>query len=76
LADGNDGTRKALLLRHGTDEVAISRWLGAQGIAALPLSICYLTPPPRGGLILGYGGANVAQIHDGVRKLKLSLLGK
>ena len=74
---GDDaGMHVAALLRHGTDEVAISRRVGAQGIAALPLSICYLTPPPRGGLILGYAGANVAQIRDGVRKLKLSLLGK
>jgi GntR family transcriptional regulator/MocR family aminotransferase len=74
---GDDaGMHVAALMRHGTDEVAVSRRLGAQGIAALPLSICYLTPPPRGGLILGYGGANVAQIRDGVRKLKLSLLGK
>ena len=74
---GDDaGMHVAALMRHGTDEVAVSRRLGAQGVAALPLSICYLTPPPRAGLILGYGGANVAQIRDGVRKLKLSLLGK
>jgi GntR family transcriptional regulator / MocR family aminotransferase len=74
---GDDaGMHVAGLLRHGTDDVAVSRRLGDQGIAALPLSICYLTPPPRGGLILGYGGVNVAQIRDGVRKLKLSLLGK
>ena len=28
------------------------------GISAMPLSSCYLKPPARGGLILGYGGTD------------------
>jgi GntR family transcriptional regulator/MocR family aminotransferase len=39
----------------------------------MPLSVCYLKPPVRGGLILGYGGANARQIHDGIGKLRMSL---
>jgi GntR family transcriptional regulator/MocR family aminotransferase len=57
---GDDaGMHLVTLLKHGTNEIAISHRAADQGIAALPLSICYLTPPPRGGLILGYGGANL-----------------
>jgi GntR family transcriptional regulator/MocR family aminotransferase len=70
------GMHLAALLPPGTSDVAISRSAGDQGIAVMPLSTCYLAPPPRGGLILGYGGANVHQIRDGVRKLKVSLVGK
>jgi GntR family transcriptional regulator/MocR family aminotransferase len=35
-----------------------------------PLSICFLKPPKRGGLILGYGGATPVQIRAAVRVLK------
>jgi GntR family transcriptional regulator / MocR family aminotransferase len=38
------------------------------------LSFCYLKPPKRGGLILGYGGANLHQIRDGISKLRMSIL--
>jgi hypothetical protein len=29
--------------------------------------------PPRGGLVLGYGGVNAQQIRDGIRKLETCL---
>jgi GntR family transcriptional regulator/MocR family aminotransferase len=43
------------------------------GISAMLLSACFLKPPVRGGLILGYGGTNAHEIHDGMRKLKMSI---
>jgi len=46
------------------------------GISAMPLSTCYLKPLTRRGLILGYGGANAHQIHDGVRKLRMRVQGQ
>jgi GntR family transcriptional regulator / MocR family aminotransferase len=61
------------LLPSGVDDVAVSRRAADQGIAALPLSTCYVSPPERGGLVLGYGGATARQIRDGVRRLKASL---
>ena len=71
---GDDaGMYLTALFKEGADELGISRRAGGQGIAALPLSICYLTAPSRRGVILGYGGVNVTQIRDGVRKLKASL---
>lgn len=39
----------------------------------MPLSTCYLNLPTRGGLILGYAGANAHQIHNGIRKLRMSV---
>lgn len=39
------------------------------GISAMPLSSCYLKPPVRAGFILGYGGTDARQFHDGIGKL-------
>jgi GntR family transcriptional regulator/MocR family aminotransferase len=53
----------------------LSRKAAQKGISAVPLSTCYLKQPTRAGLILGYGGANANQIHDGMRKLRMSIQG-
>jgi GntR family transcriptional regulator/MocR family aminotransferase len=65
------GMHLVVLLPPGTNDVAISRNAAEKGISATPLSSCYLKPRKRGGLILGYGGANLHQIHEGVSKLKM-----
>jgi GntR family transcriptional regulator/MocR family aminotransferase len=67
------GMHLLALLPAGTDDVEVSRKAAQKGISAIPLSTCYLKPPTRGGLILGYGGANPHQIRDGMRKLRMSL---
>jgi GntR family transcriptional regulator/MocR family aminotransferase len=67
------GMHLVALLPSGTDDVAVSRRAAQRGISAMPLSVCYLKPPARGGLILGYGGTNPHQIHDGIRKLRMSV---
>ena len=67
------GMHLVALLQPGTDDVAVAKRAAQRGICAMPLSSCYLKPPVRGGLILGYGGANAHQIHDGVRKLRMSV---
>lgn len=61
------------LLPRGMRDTDISRKAASNGISAMPLSFCYLKPAMRGGLILGYGGANADRIRDGVNKLRLSL---
>jgi GntR family transcriptional regulator/MocR family aminotransferase len=58
------------LLPPGMSDVAVAVKAGRMGISAMPLSTCYSRPPARGGLILGYGGVNAHQIHDGIRKLR------
>jgi GntR family transcriptional regulator/MocR family aminotransferase len=67
------GMQLVALLPPGVDDVAVSRKAAQRGVSARPLSMCYLNPPIRGGLILGYGGADVREIHEGIRKLKLCL---
>jgi GntR family transcriptional regulator / MocR family aminotransferase len=63
------GMQLAGLLPRGVDDVAVSRRAAAVGVSVRPLTPCYLDPPERGGLILGYGGATIAQIDEGVRRL-------
>jgi GntR family transcriptional regulator/MocR family aminotransferase len=67
------GMHLVTMLPPSINDVAISRQAAQRGISAMPLSTCCLKSPVRGGLILGYGGANSNQIRDGVRKLKLSI---
>jgi DNA-binding transcriptional MocR family regulator len=54
-------------------DVVVSQRAARRGISIRPLSACYLNPPDRGGLILGYGNVEVDAIRDGVRKLKASI---
>ena len=69
------GMHLVALLPRGSNDVAVSRKAAQSGISAMPLSVCYSKVPTRGGLILGYGGANARQIHDGIRKLRMSVQG-
>ncbi len=68
------GMHLVALLPPSVDDVAVSREAARTGICAMPLSSCYLRRPARGGLVLGYGGADGPQIRDGVRKLRMSVL--
>ncbi|HTV84245.1 MAG TPA: PLP-dependent aminotransferase family protein [Dyella sp.] len=63
------GVQLTALLAPGVDDVAISIAAARLGVAARPLSISYLQPPPRGGLILGYANVSVHEIGQGMRKL-------
>jgi len=67
------GMHLVALLRHRIDDVAVSRKAAQEGISAIPLSSCYLKAPTRGGLVLGYGGANLRQIYEGIGKLRISI---
>ena len=70
LIGTDTGMHLTAFLPEGADDVEFTRRAAAAGISVRPLSICYLKPPRRGGLILGYGGATPAQIREGVRILK------
>ncbi len=65
------GMHLVALLPRGVSDVTVAKKANAIDISAMPLSSCYLKPPRRGGLILGYGGTDARQIHDGVRKLAM-----
>jgi GntR family transcriptional regulator / MocR family aminotransferase len=65
------GMHLVALLPRATSDVAITTEAARMGICAMPLSSCYIKPPARGGLVLGYGGASAHQIRDGIRKLRM-----
>jgi GntR family transcriptional regulator/MocR family aminotransferase len=67
------GMQLVALLPPGVDDVAVSKKAALHGVSVRPLSLCYAKPPTRGGLILGYGGASVREIQDGIRKLRLCI---
>jgi GntR family transcriptional regulator / MocR family aminotransferase len=67
------GMHLVALLPPNVCDVAVSQSAAQNGISAMPLSSCYLKSPKRGGLILGYGGVNLQQIQDGIRKLRISV---
>jgi GntR family transcriptional regulator/MocR family aminotransferase len=64
------GMQLVALLPPGVDDVAVSRKAASLGVSVRPLSPCYANPPDRGGLILGYTGAGVHEIREGIRKLR------
>jgi GntR family transcriptional regulator/MocR family aminotransferase len=65
------GMHLVALLPRGVSDVAISLRAAEMGISAMPLSSCCAKPPRVGGLILGYGGTDAHQIHEGIRKLAM-----
>jgi GntR family transcriptional regulator / MocR family aminotransferase len=67
------GMHLVALLGRGVSDLAVARKAAQMGVSAMPLSACYLKPPVRGGLILGYGGTDTQQINEGIAKLRLSL---
>ena len=75
LVGADTGMHLTAFLPEGVDDIGLTRRAAAAGISVRPLSICYMQPPPRGGLILGYGGATPEQIREGVRVLRRLLAG-
>jgi GntR family transcriptional regulator/MocR family aminotransferase len=67
---GDDaGMHLVALLPPEVDDIVVSKRAAQAGISAMPLSSCYMKPPSRGGLILGYASVSTRQIHEGAYKL-------
>jgi len=62
------GLRVLTLLRHGLDDVALSRACLAAGIKVDPLSICH-AGAPRSGLIIGFASTPEERIPAAVGRL-------
>jgi GntR family transcriptional regulator/MocR family aminotransferase len=60
-------------LQPGQSDVEVSRAAARVGVEAAPLSCCCITPPERGGLLLGYAGFDARQIRDGIRRLAVGI---
>lgn len=71
IVSAEAGMHLACLLPPGIEDTVVSHKAAANGISAMPLSICCSKRPAAGGLVLGYGGAGLPQIAEAVRKLKL-----
>jgi GntR family transcriptional regulator/MocR family aminotransferase len=48
----------------------LSERAASLGLWAMPLSSCYLGKPRRRGFVLGFGGTDVPEIREGVRRLR------
>lgn len=73
IVSAEAGMHLAGLLPRGMKDTVIARKAAERGVSAMPLSVCCLKRPLQGGLVLGYGGTDTAQIQEGVRRLKLIL---
>jgi GntR family transcriptional regulator / MocR family aminotransferase len=69
LVSAQAGMYLVCLLPSGVEDTMVWQRAAHAGIASWPLSICYQKKPPRGGLILGYGGVDRNQIQDGIKRL-------
>jgi GntR family transcriptional regulator / MocR family aminotransferase len=67
------GMHLVILLQPGQNDQTIARRAAAQGLSVVPLSSCYRARAYLSGLILGYGGASIPQIQEGVRKLRICI---
>jgi GntR family transcriptional regulator/MocR family aminotransferase len=69
------GLHLTAILEPATDDRAASLRAARMGLWAMPLSSCHLARPARRGFVLGFGGAGVAEIRAGVRRLRSALRG-
>jgi GntR family transcriptional regulator/MocR family aminotransferase len=67
------GLHLTVTLPKGYRDRVISARAARQNLWLWPLSPSYLGTTPRQGLILGFGGATVAEIPDAVRRLRVVL---
>ena len=63
------GLHLTVLLRSGADDREMATRLGRRGLAALPLSSCYVGPARHQGLLLGFGCATPQRLFDAARVL-------
>jgi GntR family transcriptional regulator / MocR family aminotransferase len=64
------GMHLAALAGRRWPDQTLARRAAARGLWAMPLSSCYLGAPSRRGLVLGYGGVEVAGIPRAVSELR------
>lgn len=56
-------------LPAGIDDLLVAQLAAEQGLEVVPLSSLSLEPPPRRGLMLGYGSVKETEITEAVQKL-------
>ena len=74
IAGAAAGLHLVIRLPRNIDDRAATARAAEAGIACAAFSVCCLSPPQRGGLILGYGGVATGSIDESVRKLARAVL--
>ncbi|MBV9674961.1 MAG: PLP-dependent aminotransferase family protein [Acidobacteriaceae bacterium] len=64
------GTHLVLYPKQELDDISLCKAAARHGIVAMPLSACYFTAPKRSGIVLGFGGTDLAQIRRAVWLLR------
>jgi GntR family transcriptional regulator/MocR family aminotransferase len=72
VLEGEAGMHLVATWTRGSDR-DISVRAARQGLWAMPLSSCYFGKASRQGFVLGFGGTDVPEIVDGVRRLRVVL---
>jgi GntR family transcriptional regulator/MocR family aminotransferase len=70
VAEGEAGMHLVATFANRRDDREVSARAARHGLWAMPLSSCYAGTASRHGLVLGFSGTDVAEIHDGVRRLR------
>ncbi len=73
LRAGEAGMHSVGRLGDGVDDRAVWNRAAALGVASMPLSACALGDAPFPGLVLGFAAPDVAEIEEGVRRLRAAL---
>ena len=63
------GLHVTMLLRDGMSDQDVVARLRQRGLAAIPLSTCYVGSARRQGLLLGFGCASPQRLHEATRVL-------
>ena len=70
VLEGEAGMHLVALLARGAGDRDLSVRAARQGLWAMPLSSCYFGKAAREGFVLGFGGTDIPEIVDGVRRLR------
>lgn len=64
------GLHLTAILGKQSGDKAIAERAARDGLWTMPLSVCYLGPASRHGLVLGYGGTSLSDIPEAVHRLR------
>ncbi|MGJ4970925.1 PLP-dependent aminotransferase family protein [Bradyrhizobium sp. HKCCYLRH1073] len=70
LQPSDQGMHLLLWLPPGLDDVTLAEQAHKAGLVVRPISPMYHATPPRGGLMLGFGGFSIAELQSAVVRLR------
>lgn len=73
LQNADAGMSLLAWLQTGVDDREVAREAAELGIVVHPASLFYLEPPPRPGLLLGFGSVKPADMRPAAEKLRVAV---